>query len=124
MTKPLIDAAQHLAAVLDQENEALRAMDLRRAVGLLAEKTTAIADLMAAGDANSLPRVPGMISLAQRLDSLARENRQLLERAITAQRHVIGIIVRAAASVAAEPAYASNGRRQRARGPMALSTRA
>lgn len=122
--KRLIEAAQSLAALLGQENEALRAMDLRRAVSLLAEKTAAIAALTAAGAATSGPPDPGMATLAQQLDSLARENRQLLERAIAAQRRVIGIIVRAAASVTAEPAYAANGRRQGSRGPFALSTRA
>lgn len=118
------EAAQRLAEVLERENDALRAMDLRRAVALLADKTAAVADLTAVGDRVPAPRDPAMISLAQRLDRLAQENRQLLERAIAAQRRVVAIIVRAAASVAVAPAYAPDGRQARMREPMALSTHA
>ncbi len=124
MPKPLIMVAQRVADVLDQENDALRAMDLRRAVTLLPEKAAAIAELTAAEDAASGPPHPDLASIAARLDGLAQENRQLLERAIGAQQRVIGIIVRAAASVAVAPNYGMQGRRVQLTGPMALSTRA
>jgi hypothetical protein len=124
MPKPLIMLAQRLADVLDRENAALRAMDLRRAVTLLPEKTTAIAELTAAGDAAAGPSDPDLVSMAARLDGLAQENRKLLERAIGAQQRVIGIIARAAASVAVAPNYGVRGRRAHLTGPMALSTRA
>ncbi len=124
MPKPLILVAQRLANVLDRENDALRVMDLRRAVGLLPEKTAAIADLNAAESIGSRPPNPELVSLAGRLDGLAQENRQLLERAIGAQRRVIGIIVRAAASVTVAPNYGGQGQRAHLKGPMALSTRA
>jgi hypothetical protein len=53
------------------------------------------------------------------------ENRHLLERAIGAQKRVIGIIVRAAASVTVAPSYGMQGlRRDHLTRPMALSTRA
>ena len=123
MPKPLLQVAQRLADVLDRENDALRVMDLRRAVGLLPEKTAAIADLTAAEGVGSTPSNPALVSIAARLDGLARENRLLLERAIGAQRRVIGIIVRAAASVTVAPNYGGQGQRAHLKGPMALSTR-
>jgi hypothetical protein len=115
---------QRLAEILDRENDALRAMDLRRAVHLLPEKTAAIAELAAADGAASGPPDPDLVSMAARLDGLAHQNRQLLERAIGVQQRVIGIIVRAAASVAVAPNYGLQGRRAHLSGPMALSTRA
>jgi hypothetical protein len=125
MPKALILAAQRLADVLDRENDALRVMDLRRAVTLLAEKTAAIADLTAAeGVASGLPNSEDLFAMTAKLDGLARENRQLLERAISAQQRMIGIMVRAAASVAVAPNYGGQGRRAHLRSPMALSTRA
>jgi hypothetical protein len=120
MPKPLIEAARHLADVLERENAALKAMDLRRATQLLPEKTSAIAELSAADKAP----YPDTLSAARRLDDLARENRSLLERAITAQRRVIGIVVRAAVAASVGPAYGATGRRAHASGPMTLSTRA
>jgi hypothetical protein len=124
MPTPLLLIAQRLADVLDRENDALRAMDLRRAVTLLPEKTAAIAELTAADDAASGLPDPDLVSFAARLDVLAMENRQLLERAIGAQQRVIGIIVHAAASVAVAPNYGVQGRCIQPTGPMALSTRA
>jgi hypothetical protein len=120
MPKPLIEAARHLADVLERENAALKAMDLRRATQLLPEKTAAIVALSAADNAPD----PDTLSVASRLDNLALENRSLLERAIVAQRRVIGIVVRAAVAASTGPAYGAAGRRPRTAGPMTLSTRA
>jgi len=125
MPKSLLMVAQRLADVLDRENDALRAMDLRRTVSLLPEKTAAIAALTAADDARSGSPNPDLVSVMLRLDRLAVENRHLLERAIGAQKRVIGIIVRAAASVTVAPSYGMQGlRRDHLTRPMALSTRA
>lgn len=124
MPKPLMMVARRLADVLDRENDALRAMDLPRAVTLLPEKTAAIAELTAADNAASGSPNPDLASITARLDGLAVENRKLLERAIGAQQRVIGIIVRAAASVSVAPNYGMQGRRAHLAGPMALSTRA
>lgn len=121
MPKSLTEAATQLADVLDRENKALAVMDLRRAVTLLSEKTAAIADLSEAGPE---PPHPDLVAAARRLDGLAADNRRLLERAIVAQQRLIGIVVRAAASVAVEPSYGAKGRQARRVGPMALSTRA
>jgi|ERR1700722_1511958 len=124
LPKSLLMVAQRLAAILDQENAALRAMDLRRAAALLPEKTAAIADLAACGAASPETSDPAVVSAARTLDDLARENRCLLERAIAAQRRVIGIVVRAAAEAAVRPTYGAKGRPGRLTAPMALSTRA
>jgi hypothetical protein len=124
MPKPLIAAASHLADVLTRENAALAAMDLRRAVTLLPEKTAAIADLIASGGAVPLAPHPELISAARRLDDLATRNRGLLERAIVAQQRVIGIVVRAASSVSVVPSYGAKGRQAGSNRPMAYSTRA
>jgi len=121
MSRILIVATERLANVLDRENAALRAMDLRRATALLPEKAAAIADMEQA--APGLPH-PSLAAAARRLNSVTLENRCLLERAIAAQRRVIGIVVRAAAATSVGPSYAPSGRRAQLNGPMALSTRA
>ena len=122
MRKPLIVAAQRLADVLDRENAALRTMDLRKATALLPEKSVAVADLTAAGEAGFAPPNPVLIATARRLDNLASENRRLLERAIAAQQRVIGIVVRAVTAAVSEPSYGASARQARATGPIALST--
>jgi hypothetical protein len=125
MPARLIEAARRLAAVLELENEALRAMDLRRAASLVAEKAAAIDGLTEAGEALAGPIHADVVFDARRVDSLARENRRLLERGIMAQQRVIGIIVRAAAGVGKiQPAYAATGHVARVAVPMAFSTRA
>ena len=117
-------AAERLAAVLEQENAALRAMDLRRAVALLPEKTAATADLTASAAAAFGPPGASLVATVRRLDSLASENRRLLRRAIRVQQRVIGIVVRAAAAAMVQPAYGATRRQDRLTGPIALSTRA
>jgi hypothetical protein len=121
MPKPLAAAARHLADILDRENDALRAMDLRRVAGLLAEKTAAFADLAAC---QAEPGNLALVSIGRRLDHLTQENRRLLERAMAAQQRVMGIVARAAASAGTAPVYGARGSRTRLTGPMALSTRA
>ena len=116
--------ANRLAEVLEQENTALEAMDLPRAMALLPEKEAAFAALTAAGGSDH----PGMSPVAERLNRLATENRRLLERAMTVQQRVIGIVAQAAAEAAAEPAYGvTGGIPGRSSGhvrPVAVSTRA
>jgi hypothetical protein len=124
MPKPLIATARLLVDVLERENAALRIMDLRRAAGLLPEKSAAIAELTAFGEAPALPPDPGLGVVARQLHALTLENRRLLDRAIVAQRRVIGIIVRAAIATSAGSSYRAPGRPARSPGPMTLSTRA
>ena len=113
-------AVTRLTAVLERENAALTAMDLPAATALLAEKTaalTALRDMPA-------PAGPEHEAAFRRLASLAADNHALLERAMTAQQRVIGIIAQAAASAVEEPAYGARGRAPRVSGPIALATRA
>ena len=91
---------------------------------MLPEKTAALAGLMAFGETAAGAPDPALVAAAQRLDALARENRRLLRRAITAQQRVIGIVVRAATAAVATPSYGTKGRRRGLTGAMALSTRA
>jgi len=116
--------ARCLADVLDRENDALRAMDLRRAAALLPQKSAAIAALTMSAEAGGVPMSPGLVSVAKRLNSAVSENRALLERAIVAHQRVIGIVVRAAAAASPGPCYGASGRRGGLPSPMAYATRA
>jgi len=125
MPGPMIMAARRLGEVLERENAALKAMDIRRATALLPEKSAAIADLTASGEASGKENsAHDLTALARKLENLAAENRRLLERAIVVQQRVIGIVARATASAAREPAYGAQGRMRRITRPLAFSARA
>lgn len=133
MIDTLILAGQRLAEALRAENEALAALDLRRAAGLATTKIAA-SDAFAAAYAaqakhGSAPEGPvreAAALLARRLEELGRENRRLLERAISLQSRVIETIATAALPKAGPPAgYGPPGRQAPARPPaLALSARA
>ncbi len=128
MIEDLATAAARLAEVLAAENAALAALDLPRAGAMLAEKTSAADAFIAAhrafhrsaGDAGAVAPV--------RLRALAAENQLLLERAITVQGRVIGIIARALPRALRDPAatrYGAQGRAAPARpAAVAVSARA
>ena len=99
MSKDLIAAGNALAATLEAENAALAALDLPRAVGMLADKQRAVADVAAADPVRG-PRHEAAERMAHRLRGLALENKRLLERAITVQRRVMGVVALAASSAA------------------------
>lgn len=114
MNAPIIDAATRLADILTRENTALRAMDMAAATALLADKTQALADFTAAGEADA--RVPQTLrpiaeSLARNLRDLVMENRRLLDIALHVQGRVLGVIARAAAQQTnqAAPRYGDGG---------------
>lgn len=116
LSQALIGAAVALADTLARENAALRALDLPGAVALLADKhrdadafAAAHARLAAGGAIEAGLR--GMAeTVGERLDRLAAENRQLLERALMVQRRVIGVIARAAPpALQAAPRYDREG---------------
>ena len=95
-------AAAELAAALEAENDALRAMDIRRAVAQFPRKSECLerfrqalktADAPARAEAAASAR-----GWAERLQALADDNRILLERAMFVQGRVIGILARAAPS--------------------------
>ena len=117
-------AVDRLIEVLGGENEALKAMDLRRATEFLPRKNAAIAELTACVQSTSEAPIPELVPAARCLDALVQENRRLLDRAMAAQQRVIGIVVRAAAAARIEPCYRTGGHRPRQASPIALSTRA
>jgi hypothetical protein len=123
MPQALIAAARRLADVLERENAALAAMDLRLAGTLVGEKTIAMTALAAFGDGAIVPRHPDLVSVAKSLDVLAGDNRRLLNRAMSAQQRVIGIVARAAAASVPHVSYGARGRMAHIARPMALSTR-
>ena len=110
MSKELIEAAGVLAETLAEENAALAALDLPRAAAMLAGKQHAAASVhRGAGVPHGAAHRQAAEQLAQRLRSLAAENRGLLERAIIAQGRVIGVIARAAAPAVAPSGYGARG---------------
>jgi hypothetical protein len=119
-TPLLIAAAIRLADVLQTENAALAALNMPAAVRLLPEKLAA-ADAFAAAQAAAkrcqADRHGAELDVvAHRLQSLAAENRRLLERAMLVQGRVIATIAKAARTTAerATPGYgASHGVRNR-----------
>ncbi|HST75300.1 MAG TPA: hypothetical protein VLJ20_08010 [Acetobacteraceae bacterium] len=129
MSPALIDAAIRLADALARENQALAALDLPRAAGMLADKQRA-ADAFLAAQAllqNGAPAAePNAAAkdVAARLGTLAEENRRLLERAIAVQGRVIGTLARAVRPAAL--GYGAHGGRTVASRPgaIALSARA
>jgi hypothetical protein len=116
--------ARRLADLLARENAALERMDLPAAIALLADKRDVLATFERCGDA--IPEAPDadLTDALRRLEELARENRQLLERAMAAQERVIGIVIRAAASASSGPSYGATGCAAPPTGPLTWSTQA
>ena len=91
MSQDLIAVADRLADTLEAENAALTALDLPRAASMLADKQRVVAEFLAAREAlgdnpAAAAQFAGFEPLVRRLESLSRENRTLLERALTVQR--------------------------------------
>ncbi len=99
MTVSLIAAVTRLADILARENAALQTMDMEAATGLLAEKTSILADIAVfqkGQPADPPANRPGMDDLADKLRTQVMENRRLLEIALIAQGRVVSLIARAA----------------------------
>ena len=100
MSAELCAAGDVLAAILERENQALRALDLAGAGSLLADKMRAI-DAFLTVQKQTQPIAIGSTerqqaeALSARLERLTAENRRLLDRAITVQGRVLGVIARA-----------------------------
>lgn len=88
-------AAQALCAVLDEENAALQRFDVPRATALVPAKRSATDALLLAQRQGALSPSPESLALAERLQHAALQNKKLLERAIEAQKRVMGCIARA-----------------------------
>jgi hypothetical protein len=116
MTQQLLDAANDLAQLLESENAALTRLDFPVAVALAQSKETALLRLtenfsaVPAQEQDSLPPV-----LGKRMQRLLAENRRLLERAITIQTRVVGIVIGAAAPPPVAEQYAAAGSKRRRR---------
>ena len=122
MSDDAMAAGNRMAEVLQAENAALAALDLPQAGAMLARKQRALADLAAAQTLAAATPRDSAERMARRLQALAIENKRLLERAITAQGRVIGVIAQAATANAANGGYGpSHGHRPVA---VALSAKA
>jgi hypothetical protein len=119
MSTGLLDAAQRLADLLTQENEALKRMDFPAAVALVAAKEAALAELTKQPKLGVVP--PPLAALGQRLGGLASENQALLERAIAVQTRIVRIVARAAAPPPAATRYGGPGGRNPAARASALA---
>ena len=106
MTGEFATAAQRLADVLEQENEALKRHDFPSATLLLAAKDAAVADL--AKQPSPVATDP-LASLMRHVMALANENQTLLERALTVQTRIIRIVARACAPPPASMQYNTHG---------------
>ena len=107
---PVLAAAHALCAVLDEENAALHALDVPRAIALVGAKQAAADALLKAQAHGSPAATAASLALAERLQLGATTNKRLLERAIAAQNRVMACIARAV------PKAAERGGRYRATG--------
>lgn len=117
-------AAQRLADLLKQENDALKRLDFAAAVAFVPAKEAALAELTRQPPAVKLP--PPQVALVRLLGKLATENQTLLEQAVTVQTRIVRIVARASAPPPAMTRYGGhNGRAPSHRtAALALSTRA
>jgi flagellar biosynthesis/type III secretory pathway chaperone len=129
----MLAAANRLAELLAEENAALAAADIPRAIKLVEAKAEALASLHAMLPLSS----PGTTAsgseewrqaeqLSRRLQHEMIENRKLLEQAIQVQSRIIGMIARAMprALAASAPRYGAKGVAQHLRQAIAVSSRA
>lgn len=109
MSQTLLSATVRLAGTLEAENVALRALDLPKAAALLTEKQAATVAFNTARAALPGRPAPALLEAAAHLAGQAEENRRLLERAISVQSRVLGVIARAAGSANPTPRYGRSG---------------
>jgi hypothetical protein len=104
MSDQHLQAAERLADVLAEENDALKRLDFVAAVALVPAKEAALAEM-------TRPPMPAIqrSALGQRLGRLAAENQALLERSIEVQTRIVRIIARAAAPQPALIRYNGHG---------------
>ena len=124
MSKHLAAAAQRLADLLAQENDALRGHDFPAATALMPAKEAALADLTK--HQGRTEGSPPLVATGRLLAQLAAENQLLLERAIMVQTRIVRIVARACAPPPAAARYGGYGRPTPSgrAAALALSTRA
>ena len=104
-------AATQLLDVLEQENVALRQLDLLAVTVLLDAKRAALT-VFESCDRGNVRRDDAdatMRTVAQRLRDAAVENKRLLERAMRAQHHVMSLLAHAARQSRPCGRYGSHG---------------
>ena len=127
MSQPLLDAIDGLTRLIERENTALAAMDLRAAAALSEPKRQAVTTLATLKPATS--HDPRLRQALERMAPLIHTNQSLLARGLAAQGRVINLLATAAQSVrAARPGQAARytvlGRHAAATAPaIAISTR-
>jgi hypothetical protein len=127
MTPGLIDAIETVIRIMEHENTALLAMDLRAAAALTNEKREAVALLAALRPTAS--RDPRLRPALERMEQLSRINQSLLTRGLAAQGRVINLLAAAAQTArATRPGQAARytglGRHAQTAAPaIAISTR-
>jgi hypothetical protein len=113
-------AADALAGILQAENQALRATDFAAAAAFLPAKRAAIETIDSLKPAG--PK-QGISETIRRLEVLAAENRDLLNRSISIQSQLLGIIAGAARAASAF-GYGNSGKSALRGGAFTLSARA
>ncbi len=114
-------AAENLAAILEDENQALAALDLPRAAGMLMAKTVRIDEFQALpADLNESDHAAA-VAMLERLALLAAENRRLLDRGIKAQGQVIGVMANLVRQTPMAPRYGAKGGLRRECAPLTLT---
>ena len=108
-----------LAGLLSKENAALTALDLQGAVAMLETKAILIARFEALKPDQSQHQAA--VELLARLALLAAENRRLLDRAIKAQKRVIGVIAGVVRQTPLAPRYGNQGALRSTRAPLTLT---
>ena len=105
------EASTRLLDVLEQENVALRQLDLPAATVLLDAKRAALAafESLARENVRREDADATMRALARRLRDAAAENKRLLERAMRAQHHVMSLLAHAARQSRPCGRYGSHG---------------
>ena len=108
---PSVAAAMGLLDVLEQENVALRQLDLPAATLLLDAKRAALSmfESRSRENARTEDADAAMRVLARRLQDAAAENKRLLERAMRAQHHVMSLLAHAARQSRPGGRYAAHG---------------
>lgn len=103
MIPALVDAGVALAALLEEENRALAALDLAAAAALAERKRCAVDRFVAAeqtlrkaGTGAAAQEREAVKKLGERLSALADANRRMLERAIAAQDSLVRLLVETA----------------------------
>ena len=115
-----MQAAAALADILQAENDALRAVDFAAAAALLPSKRAALQQIETCKPSGPKQEFSETI---RRLDRLADENRQLLDRGISIQSQVLNLLASAARTAFAF-GYGSSGKSAVHGGALTFSARA